>query len=458
MGEKNIDTSKLSFFLYFTCLHNLTNFRNRKRTQKSESPKNAFNKTRKLSESETSKSTITSPESDNQSIALSPNKQNRRTSEVVQSKFKDIFGKENKGKSSIKNAVQWLSANKRVPYLKDKRQMKLSFKKSASNKSIHSSAASTSDENMTSYEEEVKKENIENIEKIETNKSSKCLRNLKLPPRGLPAANTSNETANLEHEFLKLSKYLNYKDKETSPQISNEAEEQLQVISSPHVAEIPIKQEKMSLIQMESPSQDLFSSPDNSSDVICVEQEEKSIFTVPDRSFNPARDMMKDMEIKFRKTNLNHLFEDTIVEKDEESSKPITQEKRKVYSCECPCCRTVKINHKFVPKNYYFKNLIYLQYYDEVAEKKGISQANSDLFNCPISCKGYLARHKELMKFDAPKQNMYRVIRLGGRNRNVQNSSDEENPNQTPDGFWNLEISPRKSKPLRLKRVNNNDA
>lgn len=100
-----------------------------------------------------------------------------------------------------------------------------------------------------------------------------------------------------------------------------------------------------------------------------------------------------------------------------------------------------------------FKIFGHFQFYDNIAEKKSISDANSDINNCPIKCDGWKERLKKLKKDEKSKKNGVVVLKC---NNKFARRRKEENVNETAPGIWDLNVEPRKSKPLFSKKNNEN--
>ena len=85
-------------------------------------------------------------------------------------------------------------------------------------------------------------------------------------------------------------------------------------------------------------------------------------------------------------------------------------------------------------------------------EKKSLSDANNEINNCPIKCDGWKARCKKLKKSDKPQNNGMVIIKC---NSKFARRRKEDPSNETAPGIWDLEVEPRKSKPL-FKKSNEN--
>lgn len=82
-------------------------------------------------------------------------------------------------------------------------------------------------------------------------------------------------------------------------------------------------------------------------------------------------------------------------------------------------------------------------------------EANNEINQCPIKCDGWKARCQKLKKNEKPRKNGVVVIKCNSKFARRR----KEDPNMTAPGIWDLNVSPRKSKPLfsKLNQNNNNN-
>ncbi|XP_070491827.1 uncharacterized protein [Chironomus tepperi] len=168
-----------------------------------------------------------------------------------------------------------------------------------------------------------------------------------------------------------------------------------------------------------------FSDLSNSNNsVIFIEPPEKEIISISDRTYNPTHDLLQKIQKEIKVSRRCKLFED---------SNPIPTppkmpiEERELYEGECMDCQV---------------------FYDNIAEKKSLSEANTEINNCPIKCDGWKERCKKLRKDDNSRKNGMVIIKC---NSKFARRRKEEAINDTAPGIWDLEVEPRKSKPLFRK-------
>ena len=95
-----------------------------------------------------------------------------------------------------------------------------------------------------------------------------------------------------------------------------------------------------------------------------------------------------------------------------------------------------------------------MQFYDSVLEKKSLFEANTEINNCPIKCDGWKERCKKLRKKDKPRKTGMVIIKC---NNKFARRRKEDKNNDTAPGIWDLNVEPRKSKPLFARNDENYD-
>jgi hypothetical protein len=310
---------------------------------------------------------------------------------------------------SSKELFKDVSIDSRPSKEKRTKQTKLPFFTTSSAKKRRSRDLLDDDEDMT-YCEEIERGLI-NPNAAAANKSN------------------NNDTPDI-FNFGTLENFKSRKSKEkTSTAVENPKE-----LTPQKVLGIKIKSEKKdntSLRAIPPPfSPDLFLSDlsNSNNSVIFIEPPEKEVISISDRTYNPSRNLLQEIQ-KEIKHSRNKLFEDS----DPIPTPPkIPIEERDPYENECMECQV---------------------FYDDIAEKKSVFEANTEINNCPIKCDGWKARCRKLRKDDKSRKNGMVIIKC---NTKFARRRKEDTINETAPGIWDLEVEPRKSKPLFRKQNNEN--
>ncbi|CAG9803050.1 unnamed protein product [Chironomus riparius] len=310
-----------------------------------------------------------------------------------------------KSSRSSKELFKDISIDSRPPKEKRTKQTKLPFFTTSSAKKRCSHDVLNDDDDMT-YCEEIERGFIN--------------------PNAVLANKSAQDTPDI-FNFGTLENFHNRKSKEkVSTAVENSKE-----LTPQKVLGIKIKTEKKDDKSFTTPlSPDLFLSDlsNSNNSVIFIEPPEKEVISISDRTYNPSRDLLQEIQKEIKQSR-NKLYEDS----DPIPTPPkVPVEERDAYANECMDCQI---------------------FYDNIVEKKSLSEANTEINNCPIECDGWKARCRKLRKDNKSRKNGMVIIKC---NSKFARRRKEDTVNETAPGFWDLEVEPRKSKPLFRKQKNEN--
>lgn len=166
-------------------------------------------------------------------------------------------------------------------------------------------------------------------------------------------------------------------------------------------------------------SQELFDSESNGSVILCdPDPVELPIYTISDNTCTEEDDCRTNLKGKTSVTDFESFFKKKAIQS------------RDVYEGECDNCKAK---------------------YDKRAEEIDLEKANMEVLECPLDnpCKGYTLRVKELRK----KPNFIANVQIIRANKRAPRTKVNEERN-TPDNFWDINISPVKNQHLKPRKFN----